>query len=77
MQPVRHDTPARTLALDQNDQAIGVAGKAVSPALHLLVELVQQGIRQQWPEWPPWGVPTSLTLDVPTDQHTGAQVGWR
>ena len=34
-------------ALDQNDQVIGVAGKAVSPALQLQIELVQQDIRQQ------------------------------
>ena len=40
MQPVRHDTLARTLALDRNNQVIGVTGKAVSVVLQLQIELV-------------------------------------
>ena len=34
------DTLARTLALDRNDQVIGVMGKAVSVVLQLQTELV-------------------------------------
>jgi len=38
----------RALALDQNDQVIGVTRKAVSPAVQLAVELVQKDVGQQW-----------------------------
>ena len=69
-----HDPLTRTLGLDQNDQIIGIAGKAVSPPLQLQIELVQQDIGQQWREWSPLGRAHLAGFYVPTDEHPGAQV---